>query len=507
MSGSPGGDLEPGHGPMRNTLFSLISRGLSAVFTVALMLFLVRALGPTKYGVLALAVSIGAILMLVSDLGITLSSSRFAAESPRDRMHAAAVLRTAFGLKLIASLVAAVALVLLAPLIADSFGAPALTLPLRLIAIAMTAQGFGGLICAWFTALGRVSLQLGYTLVESSFETTASICIVLLGGGAAGAVAGRAIGYTVSAILAAALAVRVVGWPALRKGGKGFPARQIAAYGVALLIIDGAFAIFDRVDVLIIGAMLSSTSAGTFEAAFRIITFLYYPALAVGAGFTPRLAAGQRTEAETGRFMGALRYMILLYLLLAAPLLVWATPIVGLFLGAGYSGSAAVVRAMAPTVVVAGLAPVLAGAANFLGEARRRVPLAIGALLVNVIIDLILVPRIGIVAGAIGTGAAFALYTGGHVRICQRGMGVSFAGLLPTALRGTIAFGAAALVLLAFGTSHLGVLDWIAGTVLATGAFIGVLILVRELRPHDARLAIRLLSVSFRRLREREAPV
>jgi O-antigen/teichoic acid export membrane protein len=165
LSAASGGDLAPGHGPIRNTFFSLISRTLSAAFSIVLTLFLVRKLGPTGYGVLALAVSIGTILLLVSDLGITLSSSRFAAEKPRDRAHAAGVLRTALWLKLIASSVATVVLVLIAPLLADAFDTPALTLPLRLIAIAAAAQGFGGVICAWFTSLGRVSNTLGFTLV------------------------------------------------------------------------------------------------------------------------------------------------------------------------------------------------------------------------------------------------------------------------------------------------------------------------------------------------------
>jgi O-antigen/teichoic acid export membrane protein len=499
LSAESGGDLAPGHGPIRNTFFSLISRILSAAFTIVLTLFLVRKLGPTGYGVLALAVSIGTILLLVSDLGITLSSSRFAAEKPRDRAHAAGVLRTALWLKLIASSVATVVLVLIAPLLADAFDTPALTLPLRLIAIAAAAQGFGGVIGAWFTSLGRVSNTLGYTLVESSVETTASICLVLLGSGAAGAVAGRAIGYTVAAILVAALAIRLVGWPAMREARKGFPARQIAAYGVALLIIDGVFVIFDRVDVLIIGALLSSTSAGVFEAAFRILLFLTYPAFAVGAGFTPRLAEGQRTETETARFMNALRYMILVYLLLAAPVLVWATPIVGLMLGDGYSGSAAVLRAMAPALILTGLAPVLAGAANFLGEARRRVPLAIGALLVNIVIDLILVPRIGIVAGAIGTSAAYVLYTGGHVWICERALGVRFSRLLPTVGRGLIAGAVAALALFAMGTHHLSPLEWIAGSALALTGFVTALVLLRELSLQELRAALNLLRASLRR--------
>jgi O-antigen/teichoic acid export membrane protein len=312
-------------------------------------------------------------------------------------------------------------------------------------------------------------------------------------------------GYTAAAILVGVLAVRMVGWPALRDAQKGFLARQIATYGVALLIIDGVFVIFDRVDVLIIGALLSTTSAGTFEAAFRILTFLTYPAFAVGAGFTPRLADGQRTETETARFMNALRYMILIYLLFAAPVLVWATPVVSLMLGDGYSDSAAVLRAMAPALVLTGLAPVLAAAANFLGEARRRVPIAVGALLVNIVIDLILVPQIGIVAGAIGTSVAYVLYTGGHVRICQEALGVSFSSLLPTVGRGLIAGAVAALPLFAMGTHHLSPLEWIAGSALSLIGFVGALVLLRELSVQELRAALDLLRGSLRRRSRRQA--
>ncbi|MEK6251734.1 MAG: oligosaccharide flippase family protein [Actinomycetota bacterium] len=507
MTESPFGELAPGHGPMRNTLFSLISRVLSAVFTIALTLFLVRALGPTKYGVLALAVSVGSVIMLVSDFGISASAARFVAENPRDRMHAAAILWTALRLKLLASTAATVALVTLAPVIADAYGIPALTLPLQLIAIAVAAQGLGGLFLYWFTALRRSSINIQYGVVESSLETTASICLVLLGGGAAGAVAGRAVGFTAAGILAATLAVRLVGWPAMRDArGRGFPVRRIVRYGAALVVIDGVYALFDRADVLIIGAVIGSAAAGTFEAAFRILSFLAYPGLAVASGFSPRLAQGQRSGADSALFIGALRYTILLYLLLAAPALVWAEPITQLVLGDAYSSSAEVLRALAPTVVLAGVSPVLATGANFLGEARRRVPLSIGALLINVVIDLILVPRIGIIAGAIGTGVAFALYVAGHVQICQRALGVSFSRLGRTSARGIIAWAVAALVLLAFGTGQLSAFAWIVGALTATFAYISALILLRELNPDEVRAAIRLLRRPFRRERVSDAP-
>jgi O-antigen/teichoic acid export membrane protein len=494
LTGSATGDLAPGHGPRRNTLFSLVSQIISAAFTIGLTLFLVRELGPATYGVLALAVSVSTIVMLTSDLGISRSAARFAAESPHDRLHAAAILRTALGLKLVSSTVAAVALVLLAPVIADAYGIPALTLPLRLIAIAGVAQSIGALFLAWFEALGRLSLGLRYALVESSIETTASVCLVLLGSGAAGAVGGRAIGFGTAAILAAVLAARVVGWPALRNArGGGVSARKIAGYGAPLVLVDAVFAAFDRADVLIIGAYLGSASAGIFDAATRILAFASYPARSVSAGFTPRLAHGQRSREDSALFLGALRYTVLLYLLIAALLFVWAEPIVDLMLGEGYSEAADVLRVIAPFLVVKGMGPILAGAANYLGEARRRVPVAASALLVNVAIDIVLVPEIGIVAGAIGTGVAFTVYVAGHMRICQPALEIPFASLAPTAARGALAAGAAGVALFAFGTGELSLLAWIAGPLVATLAYVGTLFLVRELHMDEVRAALRLV--------------
>jgi O-antigen/teichoic acid export membrane protein len=493
-------ELESGHGPTRNTFFSLVAQGAGAVFTIVLTLFLVRVLGPAQYGVLALAVSVGTLALLISDLGISTSAARFTAEKPHDRMHAANVLRTALVLKLVTSIATAVALVILAPFIADAYRAPSLTLPLQLMAVSMVAQGLGALFLAWFTALGRISLNLRYALVESSVETAATISLVLISGGAAAAVAGRTIGFATGGVLAVAIAIRVLGWPAARRARADRSlARRIVGYGAALLIVDSAFAIFDRTDVLIIGAVLGPASAGIFEAAFRVLTFLVYPGIAVGAGFGPRLAAGRRSDHDSASFLDALRYTILFYLLLAAPVLVWATPIVQLVVGGAYEDSSSVLRALAPTVVLAGIGPVLASGANYLGEARKRVPIAIGALLLNVAIDIVLVPRIGIVAGAIGTGAAFALYIGGHVRICQRALGISFARLGPSVARGFVAFALAALVLFAMGTGSLSVAAWLIGPVVATAAYLGSLVLLKELDMSDVRTAARLVRLPLQR--------
>src|SRR5215212_1936883 len=51
----------------RNTAFGLATQLTTAAFTAALTLILVRVLGPDEYGVFAIAVGMGTLLVLVSD--------------------------------------------------------------------------------------------------------------------------------------------------------------------------------------------------------------------------------------------------------------------------------------------------------------------------------------------------------------------------------------------------------------------------------------------------------
>ena len=196
--------------------------------------------------------------------------------------------------------------------------------------------------------------------------------------------------------------------------------------------------------------------------------------------------------------MQALRYTILFYLLLAVATLVWAKPIVGLLLGDAYSSAPSIVAALAPSVILFGVGEVLAIAVNYLGVAKSRVPLAIGALLINIVIDIILVPKMGVTAGALGTGVALVVYVAGHVRICQREMGVSFTSMIPTAVRGLAAASVAGAILFAFGTDDLTIIDYVAGPPLAALAFVGVLLALRELRPGELRAAVSMLRSRLR---------
>ena len=137
-------------------------------------------------------------------------------------------------------------------------------------------------------------------------------------------------------------------------------------------------------------------------------------------------AAGETPD--SGAFQVAFRVILLFQAALIAPVLVSAPPIADLLFGDEFAKSAEVLRWLAPFVFLSGLAALVSLGANYLGLARRRVPIAIAAVLINIVVDLALIPTVGVIGAAIGTSLAYTIYVPGHVWLCWRWLDLRAAG-------------------------------------------------------------------------------
>lgn len=466
----------------RNAAFSVAVQLSGALFTAALTLYLVRALGPHEYGLFALALAVGELLLLPSDLGISPAAARFVAERRTERAAAATILDRAIVLKLGVVAAVSTALFASADAIAAAYDAPDLAWPLRLIALALFGQNLVLLYGASLAALGRLSVQLRIVVSESAAELLASVVIVSLGAGATGAAVGRAAGYTVGGLIGLVLLARLLGRRISLRPRRSEQAavslpgiRQIAKYGGVLLIADGALTLFSQLDILLIGIVLDAEESGLFQAPMRLVTFLGYPGLAVGIAVAPGVARRLRGTPEFAQLLLAARYVLLFGAAVAAVLVAWSVPLTTLVLGPSYADSADVLRALAPYALMLNVVPLFALALNYLGEARRRIPLILAAVLVNLVFDLIMLPRIGIVAGAIGTNLGFLVFAIGLVWIYRRQTAAAIGPLAGTLARAALAAAALGGVLAAWGTTDLSPLQWIGGAVSGLLAFLAVL--------------------------------
>lgn len=471
----------------RNAIFSLAAQLTSAAFTACLVIVLARRLGSGGYGIYTLALGIAGLVVLPSDFGVSNSVARYVAEHRGDTDRLQAVMADGLRFKLLGSFVVACLLAALAGPIASTYGIPGLAWPIRAVAISLFGQSVM-MIGAVFTAIGKIDLQLKTAIIESSIEVTASIGLVIAGAGATGAAFGRALGYLCGAIATIVLLVRALGPGIMPRTARfGVDAGRIARYAGVLLIIDGAYTAFTKVDVLIIGAYLGAGAVGVFSAPLKLTVLLAYPGSALAFGVAPRVVRDRHSGPNVEAFAIALRLLLIAQGVITAFVLGWASLVVKVTLGAEFRESASVLRGLAPYIYMSGFGALVSVSANYLGQAPRRVPIAIATLLVNLVFDLIFVPRIGVMAGAIGTDVAFALYMPAQLLVCRAALDLD---LRPTAMtlgRTLLASSATTGVLLLFGDSLGRVWLTALGGVLGLIVFCLVLWVTREVDVSEVR--------------------
>jgi O-antigen/teichoic acid export membrane protein len=239
----------------------------------------------------------------------------------------------------------------------------------------------------------------------------------------------------------------------------------------------------------------------------RLTIVLGYPGIAVAQALGPRVAR-DRGERARAPFTNAMRWLAVIGVAEAVFALVWAGPIAHVALGGGYAGSARVLRGFAPYLLLGTLAPLLSAIVNFAGEARRRVPFAVATLAVNALLDVLLIPRLGPLAGAIGTDVAFLIYVPGHLWLCRGLVSVRVGELARTAARSLVAgaaMAAAMIPLLSFGAS--GPIGLIVGSLAGAGAFALALLALGEVRVPALRFAGRTGTRAARSSRDQWLPV
>ncbi|HWF73610.1 MAG TPA: oligosaccharide flippase family protein [Solirubrobacteraceae bacterium] len=487
-SGEPAAQPSSEPNVVRNTGLAIAAQVVTAAFTAVLTLYLTRKLAPHKFGEFSLVVGVVGVLLVVADLGIASSAGRFLAEQRRDRKVGSAFLRNAVTLKLITASVVSGALFAAAGPLADAYGNHSLTWPFRAAALVLFGQTMFSLFSSALVSIGRIGANLGVYTAESAAETTLSVALVAFGGGALGATFGRAAGYIVGALAAALLTYRVFD---RRAGASDAPNRsqimQISRYAGVLFVVNGVWALLSQTDILLIGAYVGITQVGFFSAPMRLANLLHYPGLAVQNSVAPRMARGPGVEPDVESFRGALRYLVILQAGVLAVVLVWADPIIALLLGKNYGPSAPVLRSLAPFIYFQGLGPLVSVGVSYMGESRRRIPIALGALAIQILLSVILIPRLGAVGGGIATSVAYVFYTVGHLLICRYLLSMSLRPFLISTVRSLAAGAAGAAVLAVAGTHHLTPAGWLAGGAGGVVVFIAVLFATREITVSEVR--------------------
>ena len=445
---------------MASELARRISRGVKATFAAsvvdmlanaALIVLLTRVLlTPEEYGTLNFVLAALSVVAILASLGPPKSAGRYVTEFAETRPGLVpTVVRRSFAFIAVLSIVVGLGLVVLGRPVAGLIGQEQLIPFLAIGAVYIVGVAMTQYTRELLRAFNRIEWSGVVRVVMGVGRVTFVVAFVALGFGVSGALAGYVAGYLVAALvggwlLYARLYRRYDSGEALRGSEDGSTdvtdstdatdatdvddpdedtagiSRRIIEYSVPLTATRGANVLDKRIDMVLVGMFLGPAAVGYYTIAKQVSEFGSIPAQSLGYTISPTVGE-QSAKDDRGRarrvYETSLRYVLLLYLPGMVGLVLVADPVVTHIFGTEYGGAAPVVQVMAGFMLVNAVNKVTSDGLDFLGRARERAIVKTAAAVANFLLNLLLIPWIGVIGAAIATVVTYTIYTVANVYI------------------------------------------------------------------------------------------
>ena len=391
-------------GFFRNVAFVLATSAAALPISLATGVVLARWLSVADRGLYALLTTFSAIVFLLTQLGwgdAIIYRTRRHSVSPRKAFATGLIANGAFALAAFA-----LCLVFREPLsrgfLGDvsprAFWIAAATAPLLTI---------GDLLRGVARALDRFDLHNQFGLLQSGLILVALVIALPLAGGALEAA--LVANLLVQAALVASFGARVAALAGFEWRVDLPEALASIAYGGVMYLQNLLVNLHERVDVFLLAALgVAASDIGLYAAAVSVVAPLRLIPGALGTVLLPRLAGA--SESDAAAFTAAVVRPSILLMLIAALALAGAGALgIPLLFGRDYAPAVVPFLVLLPGVTAVTVSRVLARYFAAVGRQRALVVLLAAALLLNVALNYVLIPRAGIVGAALASLISYSL--------------------------------------------------------------------------------------------------
>jgi len=390
----------------RNVLVTFITELFIMALNFAISVLVARWLGPSRQGIYALVTMLPVTLAYFASLGVTQATIYLI---NRRRVAPRAVAGNSITLALLMGLGLGLVAYVVQPL-ARRTVLKGVTRTMFWVAVGVTPLFLlDGYLLALLRALGDFPLfNLRRLLTPVLSLLGLSIALLMLKGGLRAAI----LVYVAVALLTTIwLLARVNRRVPLRPRFNPALIRQAVTYGAKSHIQSLVGHLNYRVDLYIVAALLDPRQVAFYSVAISLINLVWYIPNSIGIVLFPRLSASSVEDAH--RFTAIVcRHTLALIIIAALGLGLVGPWLIPLVYKADYQPAVLPMLFLLPGVVAMGLYKVLSR--NFSSRNKQEVSIAVASLslMVNVGLDLALIPRLGLIGAAVSSGVAYLIAGG-----------------------------------------------------------------------------------------------
>lgn len=396
---------------LKETSWSFLTKGVSFVLFIGLNIFLARALGPEGFGQWSFFFSVITIIFLLSYFGINSSSQKFAAQYNKTN-ELKPVLASSFRLRIAVSLLFSILLLLLHRPLALLLGRPEFE-PLFLYAVPLVfLAGFVEYLKQVFAGLHRIKYNFIVNLLEYGLKLAFAVGFLYLSISLFSIVSAFSLALLFSSLIGVYLLYARF-YRDLEGSAHGVDRERftgsILKYSLPLLILSIAFLVATEIDTIMLGLLSTDTEVGIYAAGKQIITKIPHISLAIVMGVMPVFAKLNNSNHEELKdlFNKLLKVNAVILIPIAVFLLVFSGYFIPLIFGEEYSAAVLPLQILTIYLLCTSFSKPLGQFLNYRGMAARRVVYTSGAVLLDIILNLLLIPQYGAVGAAAATSVAF----------------------------------------------------------------------------------------------------
>lgn len=454
------------HSIIKNTGWLALGQLVGRLLRVAIIIYAARLLGTDSFGAFSYALSIAAFLSIFADLGLNGLLTREQVKNNYD----SASLSASLYIKLFVIFILLFLVGIFAPYLTNIAEAKRL-IPIIVLVFAFDSlRDFGG-------ALARAHERMELEAISTIFT---NLAIVVLGflflqlepnslylswGYALGAALGGL--FTVWLIRSFVKLTSKVSWKFARR-------LLVSALPFATISIMGAVMV--NTDVILLGWLVSPSLTGAYAAAQKPIQLLYLLPALITTSLFPSLTRLSHTN--PARFRKLLEIGLTSLIVIALPLSIGGfllgPSLMELLYGSAFANGNASFQILSLSLIFV-FPSILVGNAIFaLNQERRLIAYSLLGMFGNLILDIILIPHLGIVGCAWATLLNQALINSYIIFRLQKIHPFSFIPNLVRTLISTLAMSLVLIILLPFNLSAVFLI------IIGFLVYLGSLLLLRE---------------------------
>ena len=391
------------------TIWAFSTKWLTLILFIWINIILARSLSVADFGLWSLFLSIITVICVLSYFGINNSSKKFVAQY-NETENLENVLTSSLKLRIIFSALFSFLVFLVAKPLSIILWYPELTGLLLLGIPLVFLSGLVEYLKMVFMGLHKIKYNFIINTLEYSLKLILIIIFLFFS---------SHIHSVIQSFIIAMFITSSVGlyllyfnfYKNLKKSDYNFT-NDILKYSFPLLFISLGFIVLTEIDTMMIGMFSSIEEVGIYAVAKQIIINLPHIAIAITMGTMPIFAKLNKENKKklNIKLFELLKIVLLIYIAIMIGILILSPLLIPLVFGNNYINSVLPLQILSFYSVLVGISVVLTAALDYTWRAKKRALNISFTIILNIMLNLILIPKYGAVGASVATTISFLPY-------------------------------------------------------------------------------------------------